>query len=224
MELPNTSFSRRRFLGTAAATSAVLGLAQVGAFPASPGLNIGLGRALAEGMGDLDVLNYALTLELFEAELYRVLNSLNLLTGKEAAYVREFGAAEASHAETLTGVIRQLGGTPVQRPAGGYSLPQVTTRGQVLNILVTVEEVGVGAYQGAAELISSRDLLTAAGGIMQVEARHAAVIRFLATADPGNPAGENPQEAAAVGVPSAFTKALTMAQVLENVRPFIPGL
>ncbi|MCA1725763.1 MAG: ferritin-like domain-containing protein [Thermomicrobia bacterium] len=66
---------------------------------------------------DIDVLNYALTLEHFEAALYKALIGANLLTGVEAQYLTTFGAQEQQHVDTLTGVISKLGGTPVAAPA-----------------------------------------------------------------------------------------------------------
>jgi hypothetical protein len=41
------------------------------------------------------------------------------------------------------------------------------------------EDLGVAAYNGAAADIQSKEILLAAGGIVQVEARHAASIRQL---------------------------------------------
>lgn len=205
MENQNRFLSRRGFLGLAGATAVVMGMTRSGVSFASD-VNIALGKALTENMADVDIVNYALTLELLEAELYRVLNRTGFLSGKEAMYVQEFGAAEAAHVEALIPVVRQLGGTPATAPAAGYNFPQVRNRAELLSTLATVEEVGVGAYQGQANRLQSKDLLAAAGGIMQVEARHAAVIRTLAGQDP---------------VPAATTKSLSMEEVLRIVTPFL---
>ena len=42
----------------------------------------------------------------------------------------------------------------------------------------------MSAYNGAAPMIKSKDVLAAAGAIVQVEARHAAALRFLGGMDP----------------------------------------
>ena len=47
----------------------------------------------------------------------------------------------------------------------------------------TFEDLGVSAYNGAAPAIESKEVLAAAGGIVQVEARHAAAIRSLRGVD-----------------------------------------
>ena len=55
-------------------------------------------------------------------------------------------------------------------------------------------------------MISSGEVLGAAGGIVQVEARHAAMIRLVRNKPPA---------------PSAFDKASEMESVLAAVKPFI---
>ena len=155
---------------------------------------------------DIDVLNYALTLEFFEAELYKTLIGLGKLQGKDLQYVQLFGQQEQAHVDTVKTVIEKLGGTPVQK--GQYNFGAagpINNRDDVLKVLATVEQVGVSAYLGAAGYIQNADLLAAAASIMQVEARHTAVIRGLA--------GQFP-------VPAAFTPALTPAEVLKIVTPF----
>lgn len=188
-------------MGAAAGLAAlVLGVGQKG------------GQVFAQGSpfkNDVDVLNYALTLEHFEAELYRVLISLGKLQGKDLQYVELFGRHEAAHVEAVTAAVKQLGGMPVAKGTYDFSpAGPLNTREDVLKILATVEGVGVSAYQGAAGFIQNPDILAAAAAIMQVEGRHTSVIRGLV--------GQVP-------VPDAFTMALTPAEVLKIVSPFIKG-
>ena len=75
-----------------------------------------------------------------------------------------------------------------------------------LKLAQTFEDTGVSAYNGAGPAIKSKEVLGAAGSIVQVEARHAAAIRL-----------QNMQEPA----PDAFDPALDEAQVLKAVEPFI---
>ncbi len=75
-----------------------------------------------------------------------------------------------------------------------------------LKLAQTLEDTGVSAYNGAAPSIKSKDVLAAAGSIVQIEARHAAVIRLLR--------GQKP-------APNAFDPALTKQQVLDAVTPLI---
>jgi len=156
---------------------------------------------------DLEVLNYALTLEQFEAALYKVLIGANVLTGVEQGYLTTFGAQEQTHVDTLTQVIGQLGGTPVKAP-GSYNFAAagpITNRDQLVAALAMVEDIGASAYLGAAGSIKDPALLTAAVTIHAVEAEHAAIFRDLAG------------QAAA---PDVVAKGRTPDQVLALVAPF----
>jgi hypothetical protein len=75
-----------------------------------------------------------------------------------------------------------------------------------LKLAMTLEDTGVSAYNGAAPQIRSSEVLAAAGSIMQVEARHAALIRLRR--------GETP-------APSAFDPAVDRQNVLDAVTPFL---
>ena len=157
---------------------------------------------------ELEILNYALTLEHFEAELYRQIIAGGKLQGKDLQYITLFGQHEADHVRALIPVIQQLGGTPVQPLQ--YRLPTLNTRQEVLELLNVVEQTGTGAYLGAATALKlyKAELLPTAASIMQVEARHTAVIRLLLGVPP---------------VPDAFTPAFTPQEVLEKVKPFFPA-
>jgi hypothetical protein len=157
---------------------------------------------------DIDVLNYALTLEQFEAALYKVLVGANLLSGTEQQYLVTFGQQEQAHVDTLTQVIGQLGGKPVTAPAS-YNFAAagpITNRAQLLAVIQTVEDLGASAYLGAAGFIKSPDLLTAAVTIHAVEAEHAAVFRDLL----GMPAA-----------PDAVAKGTAPDDVIKAVTPFL---
>ncbi len=157
---------------------------------------------------DIDVLNYALTLENFEAALYKVLIGTNILSGVEQQYLTTFGAQEQQHVDTLTGVIGQLGGTPVKAP-GSYNLAAagpITNRGQLLAVIQMVEDLGASAYLGAAGYLKDPMLLTAAVTIHAVEAEHASIFRDLA---------------GMVVAPDAVAKGRTPDEVITLVTPFL---
>lgn len=188
--------TRQAFLLKATlATSAVYGSMLVG--PA-------VRRALAQagGMGDVDVLNYALTLEHLEADFYRVGRKLSL-SSDAAAVAKRFGAEESAHVEALRTTIRDLGGKPVASPK--FTFPMRNER-TFLALANTLEDTGVSAYNGAAPRIESREVLAAAGSIVQVEARHAAAIRVMR--------GRRP-------APNDFDEALGEDQVVEAITPLI---
>ena len=58
-----------------------------------------------------------------------------------------------------------------------FDFPYNDTAG-FLKLAQTFEDTGVSAYNGAAPAIKSKEVLAAAGSIVQVEARHAAAIRL----------------------------------------------
>jgi hypothetical protein len=70
-----------------------------------------------------------------------------------------------------------------------------------------LENTGVGAYNGAAPSLQSKQVLAEAGGIVQVEARHAAAINLLIGKSPTPNQG--------------FDRPLTKTQVLAAAGPLI---
>ncbi len=166
----------------------------------------GLARAYMQDLTDVDILNFALTLEHLEARMYKDMLATGILTGKELQYLTAFGDHEVQHVTALTNALSAAGATPVQAQ-DSYNFPAFNNRGDILNFAKTAEDIGVGAYQGAAAAIDNKDYLAAAGSIVQVEARHAAIINLLIGS--GNP------------VPAAFTSSLTVDQVLEKVNPIL---
>ena len=151
--------TRSAFIAKGAlAASAVYGLGTVSPF---------VSRALAQGGGgDVEVLNFALTLEYLEAAFYERANKQAKLSGKVKA---------------LTQAIKGAGGKPVSAPKVTFPFKDEKS---FLKLGVTFEETGVSAYNGAAPMIKSAKVLGAAGSIVQVEARHAAAIRLAAGESP----------------------------------------
>jgi hypothetical protein len=174
-------------------------------------------RALAQNeTGDdiISVLNYALTLEHLENQFYAAglatftsadIEALGFLPGV-FDFIAEIGANEAAHVETLTTVINDLGGEPVE--AGEYAIEDALASADAfIATAQALENTGVGAYTGAAKfLIENDELLTAALTIHAVEARHAAYLNILN--------GESP-------FPDAFDEPLTPAEVVEIASDFI---
>jgi rubrerythrin len=161
-------------------------------------------RALAmSGGGDVDILNFALTLEYLEATFYKEAKSRAKASGELKSLINLLAEDEQQHVEALTATIKQLGGKPVAEPK--FDFPYNGTAG-FLKLAQTFEDTGVSAYNGAAPMIESKEVLAAAGGIVQVEARHAAAIRLQNKEEPS---------------PAAFDKPLGEKQVLKAVEPFL---
>ena len=157
----------------------------------------------AAGTSDVDILNFALTLEYLESTFYEEAMKKVKASGELKKLIPLLASDEKQHVEALKGTIEKLGGKPVAEPT--FNLEYSGTSG-FLKLAETLENTGVGAYNGAAPSIKSKEVLGAAGSIVQVEARHAAAIRFLN--------GDNPS-------PAAFDPTLSKKQVLKAVKPFI---
>ena len=166
-----------------------------------------IGRALAQDGGDdVDIVNYALTLEYLEAAFYTAaVKQVRGLSADERKLARTLRDDENAHVDALAATVKSLGGKAAARPTFDFG-DAFGSRAAFLKTASTLEDTGVSAYNGAATAIKSGDVLAAAGGIVQVEARHAALIRLARDKTPA---------------PLAFDKALKMEQVLAAVKPFI---
>jgi hypothetical protein len=161
--------------------------------------------ALAQGGGgDAEILNFALTLEYLESDFYNVKGKQVGLSGQAKSYATLFGEQEQAHINALRTVIKQLGAKPVAKPT--FVFP-VSNQSSFLALASELENTGVGAYNGAAPSLTSKQILTAAGSIVQIEARHAAGINLLIEKSP-TPSG-------------GFDVPLTKSQVLAKAGPLI---
>ncbi len=163
--------------------------------------------ALAQGGGgDVEILNFALTLEYLEAAFYaEAQEKVKGLSDDVKKLAKQLGDDEAEHVDALTAAIEGAGGEPAKVPTvdfGGAFADEKT----FLKFANIFEDTGVSAYNGAAPMIESKEVLAAAGSIVQVEGRHAALIRL---------------ERGKAPAPLAFDKTSTMEEVLKAVGPFI---
>ena len=197
--------SRASFLLRGAmAAGAVYGVAAVGPFVSSALAQEGSGNASSMNAGDAEILNFALTLEYLESDFYNVKGQQVGLSGQAKSYAKLFGEEESQHVEALAAAIKQLGGKPVAKPS--FVFP-ATSEKSFLALASVLENTGVGAYNGAAPSLQSKQVLASAGSIVQIEARHAAAIDLLIGKSP------TPNE--------GFDKPLAKAAVLGAVKPLI---
>jgi len=128
--------------------------------------------------GDIAVLQFAYALEQLEADFYtRVVAAFSgsSLTAAEQAVMADIKNHEVIHRETLKTVLGSNGFT-VTTTYGGLNFQD---RPSVLKAARDFEDLGVAAYNGAAQYISDVNNLLVAGKIVSVEARHASAIRDL---------------------------------------------
>jgi len=115
---------------------------------------------------------------------------------------------EQAHVTALQAAIQDFGGTPITSCKFNFA-PVLQNVPTMINVARILEDVGLGAYLGAAHLISDPVLLTTAGSILTVEARHQTVLNILS--------------GTGTAIPSAFDIALAPQEVLAIVTPFLSG-
>jgi hypothetical protein len=177
--------------------------AAYGALSATPYIT----RALAKSaVSDVDIVNFALTLEYLEATFYTTgVKQVSGLSADDKKLAKEIRDDEDAHVDALIATVKKLGGTPAAKPTFDFG-GAFASSAAFLKTANVLEDTGVSAYNGAATSIKSVDVLAAAGSIVQIEARHAALIRLTR--------GKSP-------APLAFDKASQMSTVLKAVTPFI---
>ncbi|KAM0278552.1 hypothetical protein ACHAQH_005120 [Verticillium albo-atrum] len=204
-------------------TALVAALAAVAtAFPAAPRLNskqmeiYRLAKrqnagAQQGGLTDIDILQFALTLEWLEGTFYQQgfaqfppeqFAALGL-NAKQVDDLTQVGATEFSHVTLLQSAIAQAGTQPVQ-PCQ-YNFGFTDAAGMVATAAV-LENVGVSAYLGAAPLVADKSILATAGSILTVEARHQTFIRAASQQ---------------VAIPQGFDTPLGPRAVFSLAAPFI---
>jgi hypothetical protein len=168
------TFSRRAILkwsGTAAGTVLVCGVAL-------PNFGIGTAWATSLGEGDVAILNYAYALEQLEAAFYTKVTDhpFSGITKNETETFVEIRDHEEAHKSFLK---KALGDHAIPEIEVDFSQVDFKQRSSVLATADSFENLGIAAFNGAGPLLSNADYLAAAGTIVSVEARHAAMIAAL---------------------------------------------
>lgn len=146
----------------------------------------GDGDGVNLGSGDVGILNYAYALEQLEAAFYQqvVATPYTGMTALEMEYLTDIRNHEVGHREFFKAAITAAAPTMII-PALEVNFASInfTDRTSVLATAKAFEDLGVTAYNGAGQLISTSGngpvYLGLAGKIVSVEARHAALIADL---------------------------------------------
>ncbi len=171
------------------------------------------------GTGDFAVLNYAFALEQLEADFYTKVVAGAYFAGAsptEQRIIDDVRAHEVVHREFLYTALN-ANGANIPIPGLRFAYPGVDfgSRTSVLDTAIVFEDLGVSAYNGAAQLLETLAFVGVAGKIVSVEARHAACFRDL----------RNPLSAAFAGDDVVNEQGLDVvrvpAMVLPRAAPFI---
>jgi hypothetical protein len=145
---------------------------------------------------DVKILNYALTLEYLEAAFYAQAVA-NAAYGNNAAlqkFAQVVAEHEATHVKFLKGA---LGSAAIKSPKFDFK-DAVTDQAKFAATAEVLEDTGVSAYLGQVANVFQAPVLTAAGTIATVEARHAAWIRFINAEIPAPAAFDKPKSEKAI--------------------------
>ncbi|KAF8164868.1 ferritin-like domain-containing protein [Crassisporium funariophilum] len=167
---------------------------------------------------DILVFKFADVLEQLESEFYqqalaKFQDSDFVSAGFSSSQVaiEQFTAIqsdEATHSTVLQAALKSFGETPITSCKFNFdsALTDVPTMAATARV---VESVGVSAYLGGATLLTDPILLTSAGSILTVEARHQTILNVLSSSG--------------TAIPAAFDFALTPSEVLALAGPFFDG-
>ncbi len=251
-----TWVNRRRLissLGMAAGSAGMLGVAGC----SNAGFNQPPVASPTTTPSVLDILNFALNLEYFEASFYSYIVTGSGLSSADmgsspgtasggAKITFQYSAIaniaanlmmeEVQHVELLRATIAQVGGTPVSMPNINLAaLGAPTSDATFVALARTIEGVGVSAYAGGAQyLTSNATALTYAAQILDVEAQHSGALRQAciffpsgtAVTSPASDSLDIPPTASAIFETSPTTglnPVRTISQVLQIVYA-TPGL
>ncbi|HYW06323.1 MAG TPA: ferritin-like domain-containing protein [Longimicrobium sp.] len=188
--------------------------------PTGPGTPTGPATVTINFANDFGVLNYAYALEQLEAAFYTAVVAsptfAATFTATERLMLTDIRDHEIAHRDFLRAAIPGLGGTAIPNLTPNFGSVTLSNKAQVLDTARTFEDLGVAAYNGAGGLFSNTPtgltLLTIAGKIVSVEARHASAIRDLISPK---------SSGAASFAPNTFDAGMTPQQVLAAADPFI---
>jgi len=199
--------SRRNFLKTAAWTGATFSAMGIGGF------GVAVRRAEAqgeyktyEGLGDAAILQFAYQLELLEGTFYAEGVKAGLFKDAFLEQIVAIRDHEMAHADAIATTLGQLGADVPATPQFTFPNGTFGNAATFLELAATFEPVGIGAYQGAAPALQSKDILAAAISIHNAECQHRCAINILNLITPPNNL--------------AFEEALPLQKVQEAVKPF----
>ncbi|CAD6498674.1 BgTH12-04335 [Blumeria graminis f. sp. triticale] len=166
---------------------------------------------LPDGLTDVDILEFALTLENLETAFYEQgfakfpdsdFAALGLKED-DILNLKSIAKTEATHVSTLLSAVAATGAAPVLPCVYDFKF---TNAAAMIATAGVLENVGVSAYLAAAPLVKKPAILTVAAEILTVEARHQTFIRTASKA---------------AAIPGAFDTPLGIRAVFTIAANFI---
>lgn len=186
----DAGFDRSSFLkrGAIAGGGLVAGGAMFGTFLSSAEAKISSKRSKKN---DVKILQFALTLEYLEAAFYAQAVA-NKAYGDDVN-LQKFATTVAEHEAKHVSFLRKaLGASKIKSPKFDFK-DTVTDKAKFAATAQVLEDTGVHAYLGQVAHVFQPGVLTAAGTIATVEARHASWIRFINGAVPAPTTFDTPK-------------------------------
>ena len=201
--------SRRNFLKTATWATAAISAAGIGGFGVAARYADAQSTAPYTtyfGLGDAAMLQFAYLLEQLEGTFYAIGADAGIFDDFALAQIAELRDHEFAHAAAIETTLGTLGAEVPAVPEFTYPNGVFADPVAFLQLANTFEPVGIGAYQGAAPAIVSREILAAALSIHAAECSHWNSIKILNGVSPPNNV--------------ALEEALPLGAVQAAVAPF----
>jgi hypothetical protein len=150
---------------------------------------------------DREILTFGLLIERLQAAFYAAALQGGKLTGEARQFAQVVGAEEAAHVKYFADALGPSAGTAPRFHFGEAAADPT----KFIATAVSLEEAGLGVYNGQAVNLTPTTL-AAAARVVSVEARHAAWARALAGKDPA---------------PVAVDVPVSVNQAKQTFQPFI---
>ncbi len=150
---------------------------------------------------DREILTFGLLIERLQAAFYAAALAGGQLTGEARQFAQVVGSEEQAHVKYLSDALGSgAGASPHFRFGDSATDPT-----KFIATAISLEETGLGVYNGQAVSLTPKTL-AAAARVVSVEARHAAWVRALAGKDPA---------------PVPVDVPISVAQAKQTFEPFI---
>jgi plasmid stability protein len=150
---------------------------------------------------DREILTFGLLIERLQAAFYAAAVRGGQLTGEARQFAQVVGAEEQAHVKYFSAALGASAGASPRFKFGDAA----TDPAKFIATAISLEEAGLGVYNGQAVNLTPKTL-AAAARVVSVEARHAAWARSLAGKDPA---------------PVAVDVPISVSQARQTFQPFI---